>query len=168
MGTDDDQDDATARDWRDVKQAPTTSTSKTNQYESLMPTTSHAASPTSPPSTPGATEMSRLENDLAARQTRSRSSDLLPLEARAATRDRSFSPSRARNRPEVDTRLRALRAENRRLKNRNTCRHCRQRPVSLTLLPCGHFCFCQECGSTFSACPVCRKTILADVRTFVA
>ena len=65
-------------------------------------------------------------------------------------------------------RLRVLRAENRRLKARKMCRQCRQRPVDLTLLPCGHFCFCQECGSSFNACPVCRKTILADVRTFVS
>lgn len=64
--------------------------------------------------------------------------------------------------------FRALKAENRRLRARNTCRQCRQRPVSLTLLPCGHFCFCHECGSSFASCPVCRKTILADVRTFVA
>ena len=65
-------------------------------------------------------------------------------------------------------RLRALRAENRRLKALKTCRQCRQRPVALTLLPCGHFCFCQECGSSFNACPICKKTILADVRTFVS
>lgn len=65
-------------------------------------------------------------------------------------------------------RLRVLRAENRRLKARRMCRQCHVRPVSLTLLPCGHFLFCQECGSTFTACPVCRKTILADVRTFVS
>ena len=65
-------------------------------------------------------------------------------------------------------RLRALRVENRRLKARQTCRQCHQRPVALTFLPCGHFTFCQECGSSFDACPVCRKTILADVRTFVS
>ena len=65
-------------------------------------------------------------------------------------------------------RLRALRAENRRLKARNVCRQCHQRPVALTLLPCGHFLFCQECGSSFNACPVCKKTVLADVRTFVS
>lgn len=62
----------------------------------------------------------------------------------------------------------ALRAENRKLKARQICRECRQRPVELTLLPCGHFCFCQQCGSSFHACPICRRTILADVKTIVS
>ncbi|KAK7484271.1 hypothetical protein BaRGS_00024520 [Batillaria attramentaria] len=71
-------------------------------------------------------------------------------------------------RRELRNKVRVLREENQKLKERQTCRHCRERPVSLTLLPCGHFCFCQECGSTFHACPICRKTILADVRTIVS
>ena len=75
---------------------------------------------------------------------------------------------KARERRRQLERLRALRAENRRLKARSLCRQCRSRPVALTFLPCGHFLFCQECGSSFSACPVCKKTILADVRTFVS
>lgn len=64
--------------------------------------------------------------------------------------------------------IRALKSENRMLKDRQFCRHCQQRPVTLTLLPCGHFCFCQECGSTFDTCPICRKTILADVKTILS
>ena len=79
-----------------------------------------------------------------------------------------LSEDRARERRHQLERLRALQAENRRLKARKVCRQCRQRPVALTFLPCGHFCFCQECGSSFSSCPLCRKTILADVRTFVS
>ncbi|XP_076461866.1 uncharacterized protein LOC143294213 isoform X2 [Babylonia areolata] len=100
--------------------------------------------------------------------------------AASVSRDRSPGPAkpeegaaaaadeRASDRNLQLAKLRALRAENRRLKARQTCRQCRQRPVALTLLPCGHFCFCQECGSTLEKCPLCRKTILADVRTFVA
>ncbi|XP_076440807.1 uncharacterized protein LOC143280108 [Babylonia areolata] len=65
-------------------------------------------------------------------------------------------------------RVEALRRENARLKALRTCRHCRIRPVNLTLLPCGHFCLCEECGAAFSKCPVCFKTVLADVKTFVA
>lgn len=75
---------------------------------------------------------------------------------------------KARERRRQLERLRALREENRRLKARNICHQCHQRPVALTFLPCGHFCFCNECGSSFNACPLCRKTILADVRTFVS
>ncbi|KAL8587633.1 hypothetical protein ACOMHN_045322 [Nucella lapillus] len=65
-------------------------------------------------------------------------------------------------------RLRALIAENRRLKARQTCRRCRRNPVALTFLPCGHFSFCKECGESFDICPLCRKSILADVRTYVS
>ncbi|KAK7090617.1 serine-rich adhesin for platelets-like isoform X2 [Littorina saxatilis] len=83
-------------------------------------------------------------------------------------RERNPSINKSGERRRKLERLRALRSENKRLKARQMCRHCHVRPVSLTLLPCGHFCFCQECGSTFTACPVCRKTILADVRTFVS
>lgn len=64
--------------------------------------------------------------------------------------------------------LLALRDENRRLKARQLCRKCQEKPVSLTFLPCGHFSFCVECGQGFQACPICHKTILADVKTFLA
>lgn len=88
---------------------------------------------------------------------------------RVASKDSAVAEDKARlERRRLLERLRALRAENRRLKALKTCRQCRQRPVALTLLPCGHFCFCQECGSSFHACPICKKTILADVRTFVS
>ncbi|KAL8575792.1 hypothetical protein ACOMHN_004978 [Nucella lapillus] len=60
-----------------------------------------------------------------------------------------------------------LRRENARLKALRVCRQCRVRPVNLTLLPCGHFCLCDQCGEAFSECPVCLKTVLADVKTYV-
>lgn len=62
----------------------------------------------------------------------------------------------------------ALRKENSKLKARQNCRRCLTRPANLTLLPCGHFCLCVECGQTFDKCPLCLKTVLADVRTFVS
>lgn len=64
--------------------------------------------------------------------------------------------------------LLALRSENKRLKERQLCRDCHIRQVSITFLPCGHYSYCYDCGQRFSACPICRKTILADVRTFLA
>ncbi|KAK7113289.1 hypothetical protein V1264_012601 [Littorina saxatilis] len=69
---------------------------------------------------------------------------------------------------ELRQKVAALRRENSKLKARTLCRHCRKRPANLTLLPCGHFCLCAECGSTFDQCPVCRKTVLADIKTFVS
>ncbi|XP_076459344.1 uncharacterized protein LOC143292710 [Babylonia areolata] len=68
----------------------------------------------------------------------------------------------------LQQKLRALRQENQLLKTRQQCRSCHSRPVSITFLPCGHFSYCYDCGQTFRACPICRKTILADVRTFLA
>lgn len=64
--------------------------------------------------------------------------------------------------------LLALRSENKRLKERQLCKDCHNRPVSITFLPCGHYSYCYDCGQRFNACPICRKTILADVRTFLA
>ncbi|KAK7491288.1 hypothetical protein BaRGS_00017559 [Batillaria attramentaria] len=64
--------------------------------------------------------------------------------------------------------VQVLRKEQSKLLARKLCRHCKKRPVGLTLLPCGHFCLCPECGAEFKKCPVCLKTILADVRTFVS
>ena len=64
--------------------------------------------------------------------------------------------------------LAVLRSENKRLKGRYLCKDCHDRPVSVTFLPCGHFSYCYECGQHFSACPICRKTILADIKTFMS
>lgn len=62
----------------------------------------------------------------------------------------------------------ALKRANELLKERQTCRQCRSQPVSITFLPCGHYSYCYDCGKTFSTCPICHKTILADVKTFRA
>ncbi|KAL8612448.1 hypothetical protein ACOMHN_058576 [Nucella lapillus] len=64
--------------------------------------------------------------------------------------------------------LTALREENELLKARQKCRSCQHRPVSITFLPCGHYSYCYDCGHKFGACPICHKTVLADVRTFPA
>lgn len=64
--------------------------------------------------------------------------------------------------------LQLLMMENKRLKKRQQCRQCHNKQVSITFLPCGHYVYCYECGQQFTACPVCKKTILADVRTFLA
>ena len=69
---------------------------------------------------------------------------------------------------DLKRKLAALRRENKLLKERQLCRDCHTRQVSITFLPCGHYSYCYDCGQRFSACPICRKTILADVRTFLA
>lgn len=69
---------------------------------------------------------------------------------------------------DLKLKYRALKNENKYLKEKNTCRKCQMRPVSVTFLPCGHYSHCYDCGQTFSACPICKKTILADVKTYLA
>lgn len=68
---------------------------------------------------------------------------------------------------DLKEKLLTLRRENRRLKARQTCRWCHERPAALTLLPCGHYCYCERCGSSFQTCPICGKTVLADVKTIL-
>ena len=77
-------------------------------------------------------------------------------------------PDREQKLSALKQKLKALRYENRKLKERQLCKSCRNRQVSITFLPCGHYSFCYDCGQKYNACPICRKTILADVRTFLA
>lgn len=107
--------------------------------------------------------------------TASSSESILIEKNRAADGSKVDSPltleqdaETARSSRNLRERMRALTKENSLLKARQLCRHCRERPVRLTLLPCGHFCFCVECGTTFSRCPICLKTILADVKTILS
>ena len=57
--------------------------------------------------------------------------------------------------------------ENARLKKRSACCKCKINSIDLTLLPCGNFSYCRECGSKFTFCPLYSKPILADVKTYL-
>lgn len=87
-----------------------------------------------------------------------------PETAVGAGRDLN-DPSESRR---IKERVHSLKVENAKLKARQLCHQCKARPAGLTLLPCGHFLFCVQCGRAFDQCPVCHKTVLADVVTFVA
>ncbi|CAM9824508.1 unnamed protein product, partial [Discosporangium mesarthrocarpum] len=41
---------------------------------------------------------------------------------------------------------------------------CFDRPVSCTLVPCGHHCFCLECAGAFDLCPVCRLPVEQKIK----
>ncbi|XP_067664826.1 putative inhibitor of apoptosis [Haliotis asinina] len=56
--------------------------------------------------------------------------------------------------------------ENRRLREKSTCRVCRNEVVGVLFLPCGHLVTCSGCASKCIDCIVCSKTILGTVRTF--
>ena len=71
--------------------------------------------------------------------------------------------------PPNDAKSRYIRllAENRWLKRRQLCRLCQTKAANITLLPCGHLVYCEDCAPTLSHCGVCRRQILADVKTFL-
>lgn len=85
-----------------------------------------------------------------------------------AKSDKSSGSSQEPEADHLKQKVKALKLENKHLKDRQLCRNCRVKAVSVTLLPCGHYAFCYDCGQSFTSCPICRKTILADVRTYLA
>ena len=50
------------------------------------------------------------------------------------------------------------------------CCICRENEVNTCLVPCGHLCYCDECGQRSfyhtNECPICRKRINTLIRTF--
>ncbi|XP_046582224.1 putative inhibitor of apoptosis [Haliotis rubra] len=61
---------------------------------------------------------------------------------------------------------RRLVVENKHLREKNTCRVCRNETVGVLFLPCGHLVTCSGCAFNCTDCIVCRKAILGTVKTF--
>lgn len=61
-----------------------------------------------------------------------------------------------------------LEKENATLKDRLLCRNCKQRPISVVLLPCGHFVLCSVCSEPCHVCPCCQAVVLAEKKTFLS
>ncbi|GFR86774.1 baculoviral IAP repeat-containing protein 8 [Elysia marginata] len=57
--------------------------------------------------------------------------------------------------------------ENETLKNRLLCRICKQREISVVLLPCGHFVLCDVCSEPCQVCPCCQKVVLAEKKVYL-
>jgi hypothetical protein len=38
----------------------------------------------------------------------------------------------------------------------NSCIVCMERPSDVAVVPCGHFCLCEECAAKCNNCPICR------------
>ncbi|KAL8597787.1 hypothetical protein ACOMHN_004902 [Nucella lapillus] len=68
---------------------------------------------------------------------------------------------------ELLSRCRRLLAENRELKRRQLCRQCRDTAANVTLLPCGHLLYCQDCASDQTHCQLCHREIMADIKTYL-
>ena len=58
--------------------------------------------------------------------------------------------------------------ENAKLKDRMLCKICKQRQISVVLLPCGHFVLCDVCSGPCQVCPCCQKAVLAEKKTFLS
>lgn len=62
----------------------------------------------------------------------------------------------------------SLEEENRILKEARLCKICMDSEVGIVFLPCGHLATCVQCAPNLQACPVCRSSIRATVRTFLS
>lgn len=49
-----------------------------------------------------------------------------------------------------------------------SCCLCEERPVQVTLIPCGHSNLCRKCSRKLITCPFCRKTIVRRQRLFLS
>ncbi|XP_046582213.1 putative inhibitor of apoptosis [Haliotis rubra] len=61
----------------------------------------------------------------------------------------------------------SLAEQNKRLRERRTCKICKTEIVSELFLPCGHLVTCSNCAPKVTECCVCRKTILGTVKVFL-
>lgn len=63
-----------------------------------------------------------------------------------------------------------LKLENQKLRKREYCRNCKTKKLTtsaVTLLPCGHVLYCNDCAEDIFVCS-CRADILGTVRTFLS
>ena len=66
------------------------------------------------------------------------------------------------------TEMASLRAENQRLKSLRNCKICLSSHIQILFLPCRHLVCCEKCSGCLRHCPICRREILGEVRTFMA
>ena len=91
--------------------------------------------------------------------------------SRTTTVSREHPPPRSttRNTDNQDevTYLQRLQETNRRLRQRQTCRLCRDRAVDTIFLPCGHLCTCESCAATIRACCLCHVVIRGTAHVYI-
>ncbi|XP_077251584.1 putative BOI-related E3 ubiquitin-protein ligase 3 [Tasmannia lanceolata] len=58
--------------------------------------------------------------------------------------------------------------ENQELKDRKTCKVCRENDVSVLLFPCRHLCLCKDCESKLDLCPICKSLKNATLQIFMS
>ncbi|KAL3882756.1 hypothetical protein ACJMK2_029067 [Sinanodonta woodiana] len=57
--------------------------------------------------------------------------------------------------------------ENKKLTLQLMCKRCRQQERNILVLPCTHFCLCEQCSKEVSLCPECWKPISERVKTYL-
>ena len=50
--------------------------------------------------------------------------------------------------------------------DKKLCKICWERPVEITLSPCGHLVLCEPCSRNVTQCPICRKEVVSSLRTY--
>ncbi|WAR07987.1 BIR7B-like protein [Mya arenaria] len=68
---------------------------------------------------------------------------------------------------DTEDELEQLEEQNATLRERVTCKVCRERSAIVLLLPCSHLAACVQCGPNLTTCPVCNRRIVETVRTFI-
>ncbi|XP_077244171.1 SBP (S-ribonuclease binding protein) family protein isoform X2 [Tasmannia lanceolata] len=54
------------------------------------------------------------------------------------------------------------------LKEQMSCRSCKNKEVSMLLLPCRHLCLCMDCEGFIDICPVCQSMKTASVQVYMS
>ena len=58
------------------------------------------------------------------------------------------------------------RDEIRMLEEGKKCKICKDKPIGIVFLPCGHLASCVDCAKTVKLCPICKTAISQTVRVF--
>lgn len=72
------------------------------------------------------------------------------------------------NQEPADRDTKSLNTENKQLKQMQLCKICMVKYFRITFLPCGHLVCCEGCATNMRTCPICRKRIKGQVRTFMS
>lgn len=48
------------------------------------------------------------------------------------------------------------------------CRACKNKEVSIMLIPCRHLCLCKDCDGLISVCPICQLVKTASVQVYLS
>lgn len=67
-----------------------------------------------------------------------------------------------------DADIKALKEENKVLKQMRICKICMNKNVSAMFLPCGHLVCCEDCARIRNECPKCRQRIKGQIRTLMS